>query len=398
MTKNWSYVALGEIAPASSLPLPSPDSDTWNLSLEEIEGTTGRILTKQRCRVADLGSAKCVFDTRHVLYSKLRPYLNKVVLPDAPGVGTSELIPLLPAEKRLDREFLAYYLRSKAFVDFANANTRGANLPRIAMTEFWGHKIPVPASMDDQQRIVGRIKECIGRVEDIDRLRTSARQEAQAVLPSILNEVFATLNGVTPVKTVGELSLETRYGTSRRCHTEPRGLPILRIPNVEEGSINFDELKFCELGDSDLRRVRLNAGDLLFVRTNGSRDLVGRCAVFEEPAKSREFGFASYLIRVRLDTGKVLPRYLAYFLNSTNGRVEINKRRRTSAGQFNINSENLCSIPLPVPSVTEQQRLMEVLQRREHKAIQLVREINSAADQGRVLRESVLRKAFAGEL
>src|ERR1700687_3983773 len=124
MTSTWDYVPLAEIAPARSMPMPSADSVVWNLSLEDIEGTTGRILHKQRCRVGDLGSTKCSLDSRYVLYSKLRPYLNKVALPDAPGVGTSELIPLLPRDQQLDREFLAYYLRSKAFLDFANANTR----------------------------------------------------------------------------------------------------------------------------------------------------------------------------------------------------------------------------------------------------------------------------------
>jgi type I restriction enzyme S subunit len=73
MTKTWDYVPLGEIAPARSLPLPSGDSVVWNLSLEDIESCTGRILDKKHCRVGDLGSAKCSFDSRHILYSKLRP-------------------------------------------------------------------------------------------------------------------------------------------------------------------------------------------------------------------------------------------------------------------------------------------------------------------------------------
>jgi hypothetical protein len=56
--------------------------------------------------------------------------------------------------------------------------------------------------------------------------------------------------------------------------------------------------------------------------TNGSRDLVGRCAVFDTADQNQIVGFASYLIRVRVDPSKVLPRYLAYFLNSTKGRAE----------------------------------------------------------------------------
>lgn len=398
MTVCWNYVPLGEIAPARSSSLPSAETTAWNLSLEDIEATTGKILRKQECRVSDLGSSKCSFDARHVLYSKLRPYLSKVVLPDAPGVGTSELIPLLPDADRLDREFLALYLRSKNFLDFANANTRGANLPRIAMAELWAHKVPVPPRLAEQRRIVARVKECMERIEEIEVLRSSAYVEAQAVLPSVLNQVFKTLNGITAILTIGDVSLETRYGTSQKCHSEAVGTPILRIPNVAGGSINYDNLKYCDLGEGELKRIELEPGDLLFVRTNGSRDLVGRCAVFDIGQDHPTFGFASYLIRVRVDQRRVLPRYLAYFLNSTNGRHELNQRRRTSAGQFNINSENLRSIPFPVPSIADQERLLGVLQEREAHATQLVKELVVSMSDGRFMRDAILHKAFAGGL
>lgn len=393
----WKRVPLGEIAPARSLPLPPPDAVVWNLSLEDIESVTGRVLAKQASRVADLGSSKCVFDQRHVLYSKLRPYLNKVVVPDAPGVGTSELIPLVPTE-RLDREFLAYYMRSPDFIEFANANTRGANLPRIAMAELWAHPIPVPPALAEQRRIVSQIKACMERVEEIEALRAEAEEEAAAITPSLLNEVFVDVASRATSKSIGEVAMETRYGTSQKCHTEPSGVPILRIPNVAAGSVNFDDLKYCGLSGEELRRIQLAPGDLLFVRTNGSRDLVGRCAVFEPRVADEPVGFASYLIRVRLDPQQVLPRYLAYFLNSTKGREEINQRRRTSAGQFNINSENLRSISFPVPPVQEQARLIAMMEERDQLASQLTGGLRNAAPEHAQLRESILRKAFAGEL
>lgn len=397
MTTLWTHRPLGEIAPAQSLAMPAADTVVWNLSLEDIESGTGRLLQRQLCRVDELGSSKCAFDERHVLYSKLRPYLNKVVLPDSFGVGTSELIPLRPNET-LDRDFLAFYLRSPAFLDFANANTRGANLPRIAMTELWAHRIPVPPTLTEQRRIVARIKECMERVEEIEGLRAKSLAEAKAVLPSVLNEVFTSQATSAKVKTIGETATETRYGTSQKCHTEPTGMPILRIPNVAQGAVNFNDLKFCVLDEQDGARVSLQRGDLLFVRTNGSRDLVGRCAIFDGGREDRRFGFASYLIRVRVDQAQVLPRYLAYFLNSTNGRAEIDSRRRTSAGQFNINSENLRSISFPAPAIEEQQRLLSMLEEREAQAQSLVAELHAADSESRCMREAILRKAFAGEL
>jgi type I restriction enzyme S subunit len=250
----------------------------------------------------------------------------------------------------------------------------------------------------EQRRIVARIKECMEREEEIDILKRESLQEAVAVLPSILNEVFASQARQASLLTIGEVALETRYGTSQKCHSNQKGLAILRIPNVAKGAINLNDLKYCDLTDNEAARICLKPGDLLFVRTNGSRDLVGRCAVFDLSEQELNFGFASYLIRVRVDQSKVLPRYLAYFLNSTNGRSELDSRRRTSAGQFNINSENLRSIPLPVPSIQVQLGLLAQLQQRELQANQLASELVSVNTESDGLREAILRKAFAGEL
>ena len=95
MAGKFSQVPLGEVAPKSDAVMPGSSELVWNLSLED-EPQTGRVIRRQTCLASALGSAKCSFDRQHVLYSKLRPYLNKVVLPESNGVGTSELLPLLP--------------------------------------------------------------------------------------------------------------------------------------------------------------------------------------------------------------------------------------------------------------------------------------------------------------
>ena len=186
---RFSQVPLGEIAPKSDAEMPGASELVWNLSLEDIEPQTGRVIQRQTCLASALGSAKCSFDERHVLYSKLRPYLNKVVLPVSRGVGTSELLPLLPDSARLDREFLAFYLRSPSFVDFAVANSRGANLPRVAMKALWAHEVPCPP-LAEQRRIVARVKECMERIDEIRALLAQTSQEADLLMRTTLARAF----------------------------------------------------------------------------------------------------------------------------------------------------------------------------------------------------------------
>ena len=388
-------VPLGDIAPKVDAPMPSSDVAVWNLSLADVEADTGAILNRKRCLVSELGSSKCSFDSRHVLYSKLRPYLNKVVVPDQPGVGTSELLPLLPDPERLHRQFLAYYLRSPEFVDFAVAHSRGANLPRVALRTLWTHPIPVPP-MAKQRRIVEQIRKAFERWHAVCDLRQQIHNEVATVFSTLLADCFDAFKNAIPIRTVGQVALETRFGTSRRCSRKPNGSPVLRIPNVVDGQVNLIDLKWCDqLSNGELSKLPLQDGDVLVVRTNGSRDLVGRCAVFEE--QDRPYVFASYLIRIRPNCKHVHPQFLAFFLASAMGRDAISERMRTSAGQFNINSTNLRSIPLPCPPLEVQRSIVKQMIYQRRILNDLMEAHSNIQNEDVTLRQAVLRKAFTGE-
>jgi type I restriction enzyme S subunit len=180
-----------------------------------------------------------------------------------------------------DPEWVAELLRWMHLERFA----RGGAVPTLNRNLVHGEIVPRPP-LDEQRRIVGRIKECMERVDEIERLRAEALAEAEAALPSRLSEIFDQLGAQYGSTTIGDVATETRYGTSQKCDERAEGVPILRIPNVAAGVINYGDLKYCPLDRSELERIRLVDGDLLFVRTNGSRDLVGRCAVYRPRART----------------------------------------------------------------------------------------------------------------
>lgn len=392
---EWNYQPLGVVAPAVQAPFPAATDEVWNLSLEEIESGTGRVVQKVTARVSDLGSSKCSFSDEHVLYSKLRPYLNKVVVPEGPGVGTSELIPLRPRKETLDRNFLAWYLRSPGFLEFSAQNTRGANLPRIAMDALWEHRVPTPP-LAEQRRIVGRIREAMSRVDGVRRLRSESIMESKGLLPSLLKEVFDEVASRADRVTIGELATESRYGTSEKCTPENAGTPVLRIPNVAGGHVNFVDLKFLPGAVAATDPLAVRAGDLLLVRTNGSPDMVGRCAVV--PPIDRTFAYASYLIRVRLDGRRADPKYVSFFLASTLGRDQIAAKRHTSAGQYNINTQDIKSIEIPLPPLARQRVLVQRMSEVEKTVQTTGTELSDAQARDSMIPSAILRKAFAGEL
>lgn len=183
---SWLTASLRRIAPPSPARITfKPDQKVWNLSLDQIESDTGEIVEKRFTQADEAGSSTFNFDTGNVLYSKLRPYLNKVALPDEPGIATTELIPLRPIAEALDAKFLAYYLRSPAFVNQASHHVAGAKMPRVVMDWFWEHEAPLPP-LREQHRIV----ELLGQADALRRLRRAADAKAARILPALFLRVF----------------------------------------------------------------------------------------------------------------------------------------------------------------------------------------------------------------
>lgn len=189
-----------------------------------------------------------------------------------------------------------------------------------------------------------------------------------------------------------QLSWASTYGTSAKCGTDETGMPILRIPNVQSGSIKWSNLKYTN-ETSDLRTSDLlSTGDLLVVRTNGSPGLLGRAAVIDCPIDRPSY-FASYLIRFRLLGSPTLHRWVAAMFASGLVRQQVGRSAATSAGQYNISQTSLARFALPLPPMGE--------------VAQLVSELadNISTDDGwpnsetiASFRQSILHAAFTGRL
>ena len=148
------------IEPGSDMAIQLP-----YLSLEHIESGTGRIL--RDVAVPSNGEGKSTtfaFDTRHVLYGKLRPYLNKVALPDFAGRCTTELIPLLPCEN-VSRKYLACLLRQPATVTAAMREKTGSRMPRENMFHVLARHVLIPQDLSLQDRVADELERRMCAIE-----------------------------------------------------------------------------------------------------------------------------------------------------------------------------------------------------------------------------------------
>ena len=327
-----------------------------------------------------------------VLFSS-RASIGKIAVADRECSTNQGFCNFVPKREVIDAWYLAYCLCSVTdrIVELAGKTT----FKEISRKKLRAFSIPVP-SIEEQRRIVHRISQCMARIDEMRFLGDHVIAETNALLPALLSAAFAELKTDYSCRTIGTCLVESRYGTSRRCDGSPAATPVLRIPNVAQGMISYSDLKYCDFADRELERLRLKTGDILVVRTNGSRDLVGRCAVYTED--DRSFAFASYLIRLRVDPSVVEPQYLAFFLASTMGRDAIARIRRTSAGQYNVNSENLRGIGLPLPPLPIQRKVTGRLVEQRDIAKEIARNQMANTDHSDLLANAVLRRAFVGEL
>lgn len=205
--KEWRIVKLSEVASIDTKSItPRPGVKYYYLGLEDIESESGRIL-KPRNELTDgsnIKSTKYIFTSRHVLYGKLRPYLNKVALPDRDGICSTDLLPILPNEKLILREYLAYVLRHKRFVKYATDRMRGTNHPRVSPRDILTYTFPLPP-LDEQRKIVNII-------QSVENWETTEirKKDKLIVLKHALMELLLT--GKVRVRVTGLGSTSTSPG------------------------------------------------------------------------------------------------------------------------------------------------------------------------------------------
>lgn len=118
--------------------------DDFYIGLEDIEKETGSIIKTSSENTEDLKSSKFRFTPNHILYAKLRPYLNKVALPYQLGICSTDIFPVLPIEGKSNRYFICYLMRSKPFVNEMHSKSSGANLPRASASVIENFKTYQP--------------------------------------------------------------------------------------------------------------------------------------------------------------------------------------------------------------------------------------------------------------
>ncbi|MBW1637368.1 MAG: restriction endonuclease subunit S [Deltaproteobacteria bacterium] len=397
MRDDWTNVTFDSVLrQTKEKHKPEYEESLFYVGLEHIQKSTS-LLTGD-VGIVLIKTVKNRFSEGQILYGKLRPYLNKVHLAKTSGVCSTDILVFEPSEC-LNAQFALFFMLSRSFVNDMSANTNGVNLPRVPTKFINAYSFPL-APLPEQRAIVAKIE---GLVSDLDQgiadLKTAQDQlkiYRQAVLKKAFEGELTNSKIKTRIDKLGSAIEKPRYGTSKKCSTEPMGIPVLRIPNIGKGIVDPTELKYAKFEDKEISTLALKEGDLLTIRSNGSVDLVGKCALITK--HDENYLYAGYLIRIRPKADVLNSKYLLYCLSSHELRIQIENKAKSTSGVNNINSGELQSLEIPIFPIEEQHQIVREIETRLSVCDEVEQSILQGLEKAEALRQSILKKAFEGRL
>lgn len=348
-TKGWKTAKIKDVAPE----MPSKEQlsgKIWLLNLDMIESNTGRIIEKVYEDVENALSVQS-FDEGNVLFSKLRPYLNKVVIPDEPGMATTELVPLRPEPSKLHKVFLSHLLRGNQFVNYANDIAGGTKMPRMPLTELRNFDCILPP-MDKQL-------EFVFIAEQVDKSKFGD-------FKSQFIEMFGnplSLNQKNELKRLGECCiLNPRRPNIALCDTDK--VSFIPMPAVSEDGYLVD-MTDEEYGKVKKSFTYFENNDVLFAKITPCMEN-GKGAIVHGLTNGIGMGSTEFHV-LRPINGISSPYWLLALTRMPIFRERAAKNMSGTGGQKRVSASYLDHFMVGLPAIEEQRRF-EAIYRQADKS------------------------------
>ncbi|MCU7815372.1 MAG: restriction endonuclease subunit S [Candidatus Thiodiazotropha sp. (ex Rostrolucina anterorostrata)] len=379
---SWIESSIGDVVLKAKQrdPRKTPDDKFQYVDVSSVSNHLFKITGATQTLGSEAPSrARKEIQSNDVLFATVRPTLKRIaVVPDwlDGQIASTGYCVLRTNTEKVDPYYLYFYLITDGFNARMAGLERGANYPAVRDSDVKNTWLPLPP-LPEQNKIAHILSTVQRAIEAQERIIQTTTELKKALMQKLFTEGLRnesqkhTEIGPIPESwEVVELVQKTesfQYGTSVKCGYEIDGKSVLRIPNVVGGHVDISDLKFGVPKKNELGKLILQAGDLLFVRTNGVKENAGRCSMFNDELE--DCYYASYLIRVRLDQRVLSPAFLSEYSRTEVGTSFLSGRSiRTADGKFNINSGTLKTMLVPVPAIEEQEEISRSLAVIDNKA------------------------------
>jgi len=413
--ESWKWVRLGSCSTYDQrkrkVSATEIGADMWSLDLEDIEKDTGRIVNRCPASARTIVGDKICFQKDQVLYSKLRPYLKKVLVAPDDGICSSEIVPF-SMYGQIDAQYIVYVLTSPHVDYVINSVTYGIKMPRVGTETMTNLLIPLPP-LAEQKRIVAKIEELLpyieryeqawSKLEDFNKrfpvdMQKSILQMAiqgklveqrpeegtgEELYQQIQQEKLKLIKAgkIKKEKPLPEISEDEKpfeipeswmwvrllevIDEKPTNGYSPKGVDYetkvrnLTLTATTSGKFKEDAFKYIDIQLEDDSKYWLRYDDLLIQRSN-SRELVGTSCIFT--GKDKTYIYPDLMMRMRVVEG-VSVNYIDYVLKSPMVREYfMSKASGTSESMPKINQGIVSNTVIPLPPLAEQKRIVAKLE------------------------------------
>lgn len=396
MRKGWQIGKLGEAC--TLVRVHSKGDALPYVGLEDIIGGTGEFTGSTTPKRVQSSTFK--FTSDHILYGRLRPYLNKVFLPDFSGHCSTEIFPIMPASG-VDRRYLYYWLSMDATVNDINLISTGARMPRANMDSILEFTFPLPA-IPEQQRIVAILNEAFAGLAAATASAEKNIKNAHELFDSVSKSLLEAKDQAWP-----QLKLETlldrgwivshldgNHGNDypRKDEFVSSGVPYISANCLENDSVDMSLAKFLSpQRAASFRKGVAQNNDVLFAHNA----TVGPVAMLytDEPKVILSTSLTYY----RCNPEYIIPEYLAHYMRSPEFKAQYEAvMRQSTRNQVPITKQR--EFFHLIPPLDEQRKISEKLNSLLGEVNRLEAIYIQRASYLSEIKQSLLQKAFSGEL
>ena len=304
-------------------------------------------------------------------------WLNQHIFRVVPNVG-------------INQDYLYYYLLT--VVAELYAKTHGSGMVHITKTPFMNTPIPVP-SLSEQGRIVARIEELFSRLDAGVETLNKTKAQLAVYRQAVYSEAFSSLENTRKITEFFDISSGLTKNSDRNAF--PIKMPYLRVANVYYNHLDLGEIKQIGVKESEIPEKKLKKGDLLFVEGNGSKEQIGRVAIWDgsiSPCLHQ-----NHIIKGR-PKGSMLPKYALFYLISGFGREQILCVASSTSGLYTLSTGKIENLMIPYCGINEQQIIIDQIEEKLSVCDSIEQTVDAALQQAEAMRQSILKQAFEGRL
>lgn len=406
LPEGWKWVRLGKIYDVNPKVQADDDLEASFITMSDICPGMKSQFDSSTQKWGEIKRGHTQFANGDVAFAKISPcFENRKSmildgLKNGIGAGTTELIVL--RNSQIDNKYTFLFVSSEEFIRRARNTYKGVvGQQRINLDFVKNYPMPLPPRAE-QKRIVARIESLFAKLDD-------AKEKVQGVLDAYETRKAALLHDAFTGKLTAKCQeknkasgypkeplgnfVETQYGYTEKSSFDAAGPYYLRITDIQEDKVDWNHVPHCLIDAADYEKYKLKNNDIVVARTGAT---TGKSFIIHE-ANDINAVFASYLIRVQVTNQRLLPGFLYLFFQSQEYWSQI-MELSSGIAQPGVNARKLQSLLISIPTISEQQEIVRILDQLLGREEQVRQSVESVLESIDCMKQSILARAFRGEL